>query len=64
MLACGVPWSANDYVIHSSLHDRSPCTKPLLNCEVGYPVHVPPGYADWLPTYHRPTYRPTTDTYI
>eukprot|EP00965_Chrysotila_dentata_P061109 2024761-Pleurochrysis_carterae.AAC.1 len=60
MLACGVPWSAKDYVIYSPTHNRSPCTKPLLYFEVGYPVQVPPGYTDWLPTHHRPTYQPTT----
>eukprot|EP00965_Chrysotila_dentata_P035046 1166445-Pleurochrysis_carterae.AAC.1 len=64
MLACGVPWSANDYVMYSLIHDRSPCTTPLLNFEVGYPAQVPPCYADWLPTHHQPTYQPTTDTYI
>eukprot|EP00965_Chrysotila_dentata_P032417 1080845-Pleurochrysis_carterae.AAC.1 len=46
MLACGVPWSAKDYVNYSPTRDRSPCTKPLLNFEVGYPAQVPPGCAD------------------
>eukprot|EP00965_Chrysotila_dentata_P057057 1892919-Pleurochrysis_carterae.AAC.1 len=46
MLACGVLWSAKDYVIYSPTHDRSPCTRPLLNFEVGYPALVPPGCAD------------------
>eukprot|EP00965_Chrysotila_dentata_P069952 2310491-Pleurochrysis_carterae.AAC.1 len=64
MLACGVPWSANDYVIHSPIHDRSPCTKTLLNFEVGYPAKyrqvTPSGY---LPTIGLLSGR-STDTYI
>eukprot|EP00965_Chrysotila_dentata_P075297 2486764-Pleurochrysis_carterae.AAC.1 len=64
VLACGVPCSANDYVIYSPVYDRSQCTKPSLNFEVGYPDQVPPCYADWLLTHHQPTYHPTTETYI
>eukprot|EP00965_Chrysotila_dentata_P034803 1158377-Pleurochrysis_carterae.AAC.1 len=30
MLACGAPWSSNDYIIYSLIHDRPLCSKPLL----------------------------------
>eukprot|EP00965_Chrysotila_dentata_P193175 6175595-Pleurochrysis_carterae.AAC.3 len=37
MLACGVLWSAKDYIISSFYHDRPPRIKPPLNFEVRYP---------------------------
>eukprot|EP00965_Chrysotila_dentata_P071737 2369923-Pleurochrysis_carterae.AAC.1 len=65
MIARDVRWPANDYIIYSLHHDRPPRLKPLLYFEVGYPEYVPPPcYADWLPTYHQPTYSSTADYLI
>eukprot|EP00965_Chrysotila_dentata_P083176 2743912-Pleurochrysis_carterae.AAC.1 len=62
MIARGVLWSANDYIIYSLYHDRPPRIKPLRDFEVGrLDDKVPPPCHDWLPTYHRPTYSLTAD---
>eukprot|EP00965_Chrysotila_dentata_P025036 830381-Pleurochrysis_carterae.AAC.1 len=60
MLAYGVPWSAKDCVTYSPTHDRSSCTKPLLNFEVGYPAQVPLSTAGLrrLATYPPSAYLP------
>eukprot|EP00965_Chrysotila_dentata_P028325 941959-Pleurochrysis_carterae.AAC.1 len=56
MLACGVHQSANDYIAFSPIHDRSPCTKPLLNFEIGYPRLSTANMSRRLATYQPSAY--------